>query len=93
MKDIVEACKISRGADAVGSAGSFSERGEAPVRIVEHLIEAGVEAGEFYCANPGGAARNILYVLEGLKIAAQTRKITEQTVDREFMYVIQGLLL
>ena len=63
------------------------------VRIVEKLIEAGVENGEFYCEDAKGAARNIMYVLEGLKIASQTRGITEETVDREILYIMQGLII
>lgn len=63
------------------------------VKIVERLIEAGVEAGEFYCEDAKGAARNIMYVLEGLKIASQTRGITEETVDREILYIMQGLII
>ncbi len=63
------------------------------VKIVEKLIEAGVEAGEFYCEDAKGAARNIMYVLEGLKIASQTRGITEETVDREILYIMQGLII
>ena len=63
------------------------------VRIVEKLIEAGVENGEFYCEDAKGAARNIMYVLEGLKVASQTRGITEETVDREILYIMQGLII
>ena len=63
------------------------------VRIVEKLIEAGMENGEFYCEDAKGAARNIMYVLEGLKIASQTRGITEETVDREILYIMQGLII
>lgn len=63
------------------------------VRIVEKLIEAGAENGEFYCEDAKGAARNIMYVLEGLKIASQTRGITEETVDREILYIMQGLII
>ena len=66
---------------------------DAAVRIIERLIEAGVEAGEFYCEDAKGAARNIMYVLEGLKIAAQTRGITEEMVDREVLYIMQGLII
>ena len=66
---------------------------DAAVRIIEKLIEAGVEAGEFYCEDAKGAARNIMYVLEGLKIAAQTRGITEEMVDREVLYIMQGLVI
>lgn len=62
------------------------------VYVIEKLIEAGTENGEFYCEDPRGAARNIMYVLEGLKIAAQTRGIQEAAVDREILYVMQGLI-
>lgn len=61
------------------------------VYVIERLIAAGTETGEFYCEDPRGAARNIMYVLEGLKIAAQTRKLPESAVDREILYIMQGL--
>ena len=38
-----------------------------------------------------GAARNILYVLEGLKVSAETIGITEETVNREIYYWLKGL--
>lgn len=63
------------------------------VFVIEKLIEAGIERGEFYCEDARGAARNIMYVLEGLKIASQTRGISEAAVDREIMYVMQGLIV
>ncbi len=69
------------------------KRFDMAVRIVEKLIEAGMENGEFYCEDAKGAARNIMYVLEGLKIASQTRGITEETVDREILYIMQGLII
>ena len=65
---------------------------DTAVRVLEKLIRAGMESGEFYCEDPRGAARNIMYVLEGLKIASQTRKIPEAAVDREILYVMQGLV-
>ena len=66
---------------------------DTAVKITEKLIEAGIEAGEFYCEDAKGAARNIMYVLEGLKIASQTRGITEEMVDREVLYIMQGLVI
>ena len=65
---------------------------DAAVYIIEKLIAAGVEAGEFYCDDPRRAASNVMYVLEGLKIASQTRGISEAAVDREIMYIMQGLV-
>lgn len=43
------------------------------VRVIEKLIADATENGEFSCDDPHGAARNIMYVLEGLKISAKTR--------------------
>lgn len=65
---------------------------DAAVQVIEKLIEEGVHTGEFYCEDARRAASNIMYVLEGLKIASQTRGITEAAVDREIMYVMEGLI-
>lgn len=62
------------------------------VKIIEKLIKDGVETGEFICDNPLGAARNIMYVLEGLKVCAQTIGITEETVNKEILYIMEGLV-
>ena len=53
--------------------------------MIEKLIQAGIQSGEFYCEDPRGAARNIMYVLEGIKIASNTRGIPEAAVDREIV--------
>lgn len=65
---------------------------DAGVKVIEKLIEAGIGSGEFYCENPKGAAANIMYVLEGLKINAQTFGITEKMVDEQMLYIMQGLI-
>lgn len=64
---------------------------DTAVMIIQKLIEEGVESGEFYCEDCEGTARNIMYVLEGLKISAQTIGVTEKSVDREIKYLLQGL--
>lgn len=66
---------------------------EAGVRVIEKLIEAGIASGEFYCENPKGAASNIMYVLEGMKINAQTFGITEKMVDDQLLYIMEGLII
>lgn len=66
---------------------------DAAVKIIQKLIEAGVENGEFYCEDSLGAARNIMYVLEGLKISAYTVGIAQEIVDRELLYILQGLTI
>lgn len=61
------------------------------VKIVEKLIKDAVEEGDFVCEDPLGAARNMMYVLEGLKVSAETTGITEETVNREIYYWLKGL--
>ncbi|RKM61989.1 TetR/AcrR family transcriptional regulator [Butyrivibrio sp. CB08] len=65
---------------------------DTAVRIVEKLIETGAQSGEFYCENPLGCARNLMYVVEGLKITAGTIGVTEEAIDKELMYVLEGLV-
>lgn len=64
---------------------------DSAVKIIEKLIETGVENGEFYCEDCQGTARNIMFVLEGLKISAQTIGITAETVDREILFILRSL--
>ena len=61
------------------------------VLVIEHLITEGVRAGEFSCEDPHATAKNIMYVIEGLKIAAHTMGVSEQTVDEEMQYLMQRL--
>ena len=64
---------------------------DSAVKIIEKLIEAGVDNGEFYCEDCEGTARNIMFVLEGLKISAQTIGITADAVDREIFFILNSL--
>ena len=36
-------------------------------------------------------ARNIMFVLEGLKISAQTIGVTAEAVDREILFILRAL--
>ncbi len=64
---------------------------DSVVKIIEKLIEIGVDNGEFYCEDCSGMARNIMFVLEGLKISAQTIGITAEAVDREILFILRSL--
>lgn len=63
------------------------------VKMMEKLIELGIENGEFAAVDSSLAAKNIMYVLEGLKITSLTRGITEDTIDEELEILLQGLLI
>lgn len=64
---------------------------DAGVRVIEKLIASGIASGEFYCEDPKEAAFNIMYVLESMKINAQTIGITEKRVDEQLFYIMKGL--
>ena len=64
---------------------------DAAVKILEKLIEAGVSNGEFICDDCLGTARNIMFVIEGLKIAAHTIGVTADMVDEELILILKGL--
>ncbi len=66
---------------------------DAGVLILENLIRDGIQMNEFYCEDPHGTASNIMYVLEGLKIASRTIGISEAVIDRELFYIMQGLVI
>lgn len=60
--------------------------------IVEQLVTEGVASGELVCEDPKGCACNMIYVLEGLRIAAKTRPLTEKAVDSAILYIMKGLV-
>ena len=64
---------------------------DSAVKIIEKLIETGVENGEFYCEDCRSAARNIMFLLEGLNISAHTIGVTPEMVDRELLFILNGL--
>ncbi len=64
---------------------------DSAVKIIEKLIEVGVENGEFYCDDCTETARNIMFVLEGLKICAHTIGVTSEAVDREILHILKNL--
>ncbi|MBR6666379.1 MAG: TetR/AcrR family transcriptional regulator [Lachnospiraceae bacterium] len=64
---------------------------ESAVFVLRKLIETGVESEEFYCEDPERAARNIMLVLEGLKISAQTIGVTSESVDKQLLYILKSL--
>jgi len=78
--------------DAPKKDNILKKQFDSAVIILEKLLEAGVDNGEFVCEDCRATARNIMFVLEGLKISAQTVGITQETVDEELMYILQGLV-
>ena len=70
----------------------YRKQFDMAVKVIEKLIVRGIEEGDLYCEDPRGAARNMMYVIEGLRISSQTIGITEETVNREILYLMRGIL-
>jgi AcrR family transcriptional regulator len=62
-------------------------------KVIESLICSGIDSGEFYCENPAAMAKNIMYILEGMKISAQTMFISEKMVNEQMLFIMKNLLL
>ena len=61
--------------------------------VLTGIIEKGVADEELYSEDCELTARNILYCVEGLKVASQTMGITEKEVDDELLYLLSGIIL
>lgn len=64
---------------------------EEVLKGLEKLIADGVAEEWMVCENPGVAARNILYIMNGLRIASQTGNITEADINQEIEYILGTL--
>ena len=78
---------------AAESADALKNRYEDKLAVLTGILEEGSESGELYCEDCALTARNIMYTIEGLKIAAHTFGITEKEVDMNLMYILSGLIV
>ena len=60
---------------------------------MESLIISGINSGEFFCEDPAGMSKNIMFELEGMKICAQTMFISEKMVNEEILFIMKNLLV
>ncbi len=58
---------------------------------LELLIRDGVEQEWMICDDAAAAARNIAYIIQGMRITAQTTGLTADDVDREIEYIMGTL--
>ena len=65
---------------------------EGAVRVLESVIHAGIESGEFDVPNPKSMAQSIMMTLEGMKINACCMGITEEVVNAQLLVIMQSLL-
>jgi len=78
---------------AEGATGQLRTTFDESVDILSELIKISIENGEIINVNPKAAARNIMFVLEGMKIAALTMDIDQKMVDQQLLYIIDILMV
>lgn len=66
---------------------------DTAVMVLSKILEEGIRRGEFYEQDAKAAAANIMFAIEGMKICARTMGLSEGKVDRELLYMIEGLVL
>lgn len=69
----------------------FKKRFQENVKALEQLIAAGVDQEWMICESPSEAARNIIYTLEGMKVAAQTIGVSAKVLDSQIEYIMGTL--
>lgn len=77
------------GAMAISDSANYVS---TATNMLAGIIEAGMESGEFYADDAYAAARNIMYVIEGLKVSSVAWGISESDIDEEFVYLLSGIV-
>lgn len=75
----------------VGKDNFLEEQFKAAVKVLAELIEMACEDGDVFCEDPVVAAEQMMYTIEGLKISLLSIKITEEEIDKQLDYLLQGL--
>ena len=90
-KDSLAAATVEYLFEQKASGASTNAAFSDLVKRLEKLITEGVAEEWMVCDNPAVAARNIIYVLDGLRVASQTVGITETEIDQEIEYILNSL--
>lgn len=73
-------------------AGSVVDNRNKTIEALASIIEKGAKSGELYSEDPVETARNIMFILDGLKIASKTVGVKESDVDGQLLYILSGLI-
>lgn len=65
---------------------------DTAIKVLQTLIERGVETGEFECANAKLMATSMMYTIMGLKVAAASFPISEKKIDSELVYLMRQFM-
>lgn len=78
--------------DRPDKKGDFLKKDfDSTVKVLQKIIEIGIENDELICDDAAEAAKNIMFSLEGLKIVANTTGLTSEAIDKQFLYILSTL--
>jgi AcrR family transcriptional regulator len=65
----------------------LKEQFDSAVKILSELIQYGIDRGEFNFINKNIIARNIVLLLEGIRVSSEVMDITDELIDEQFNYI------
>ncbi|WMM23475.1 TetR/AcrR family transcriptional regulator [Tissierella sp. MB52-C2] len=65
----------------------LKEQFDSAVKILSELIQYGMDRGEFNSVNKEIAAKNIILLLEGIRVSSEVMNITDELIDEQFNYI------
>ena len=74
------------------TANPLKDQFDTAALVLERMVENGIRRGEFECEDPHGFSRNLMYAIEGMKIAGLTMRLSESDFDREILYALRQLM-
>ncbi len=74
-----------------GKDNFVREQFRAAVKALEQLLTQCAKQGEIYCDDPAGAARQIMYTIEGLKVSMLTMKPSAAQIEEQFTLIWANL--
>lgn len=65
---------------------------DSSVKILSDLIQYGMDRGEFNSIDKNAVAKNIVLLLEGIRVSSEVMNVTEELIDEQLNY-IKGVLV
>ena len=75
-----------------GDSKEAKNRFDTAVTVLDNILKRGLDNGEFSCSDTGAIARNMMYVIKGMKSCAASFGISEKKVDNELMFMMKQFM-
>lgn len=90
--DLTEASYELAFSGSESGRAALTERFEKAAEVMKYLLRRGIRSGEFRRTDPEETARQIMLIIEGLRIGTRTMQVTEEMIDEQLRRIMQQLL-